>query len=112
MERRSETVGTTDYEYYDTMFYTDAYETGWATEARWFVKVGNVSGSGAEATIYPEVSPDGSVWCDEGSTPLVINNEGLYSLALRNFGNWLRLRGELAGTSPVFALQFYLALKE
>ncbi|MEK7407402.1 MAG: hypothetical protein AAB225_20185 [Acidobacteriota bacterium] len=38
--------------------------------------------------------------------------EGLYSLALRDFGQWLRLKARLTGNQPSVKVLIYLALKE
>lgn len=96
---------------FDAEFNTEPYEAGWADEARWFVRVLEVSGTNAELTLYPQVSPDGLFWCDEGSATLIARGLGLYSFALRGFGGWLRLRGEVHGQAPRFGVIIYLALK-
>lgn len=78
---------------------TEPYEAGWASEARWFVRVLDLA-SGAVLTVRPRVSPDGLFWCDEGSTPPPMPAPGLYSFALRDFGGWLRLDATLDGSTP------------
>lgn len=93
-------------------FATEPYETGWASEARWFVRLLALSGDGATLRVDPEISPDGLFWCDEGSPPLVMEGEGLYSFPLRAFGHWLRLRGTLRGEDTTARVLIYLALKE
>jgi hypothetical protein len=93
-------------------FATEPYEAGWASEARWFVRVLELSGELPVLMLYPQVSPDGLFWCDEGTMPLVVEEVGLYSFALRDFGGWLRLRGALTGVQPRFKVLIYLALKE
>jgi hypothetical protein len=97
---------------FDCDFATEPYETGWASEARWFVRVLDLSGEGAALTVHPQISPAGLFWCDEGSAPLLIEDAGLYSTALRDFGGWLRLRGVLTGVESRFRVLIYLALKE
>jgi len=92
-------------------FATEPYETGWAVEARWFVRVLELSGDESGLDLTPEISPDGLVWCAEGTPPLAIRAPGLYSLPLRDFGHWLRLSGRLVGTEPRVKLLIYLALK-
>jgi hypothetical protein len=94
-------------------FATEPYETGWASEARWFVRVLDISGDDeVTLSLYPQISPDGLFWCDEGTKPLEIKEAGLYSYALRNFGHWLRLRGVFTGVNPTVKVLIYLALKE
>ena len=52
---------------FDAAFATEPYEAGWADEARWFVRVLEAAGEGAELLLHPQISPDGLFWCDEGS---------------------------------------------
>ncbi len=90
-------------------FETEPYETGWASEARWFVRVLELDG---ELTLAPQLSPDGLFWCDDEKVPMVIRAKGLYTLSLRDFGNWLRLRGEFVRADSNAKVMIYLALKE
>jgi len=97
---------------YTANFDTEPYETGWATEARWFVRLLEINGDSPGLVLHPQISPDGLHWMDEGSEPITFDATGMQSLALRDFGHWLRLRAELAeGTTSVKVL-IYLALKE
>lgn len=96
----------------ETGYLTEPYEAGWAGEARWFVRVIGITGTNVSLRLYPQISPDGLFWCDEGSPPLLIHEEGVYSFVLSQFGNWLRLRGELSGENPQVKTIIYLALKE
>ena len=90
-------------------FETEPYETGWATEARWFLRVIELHGV---LSVTPQISPDGLFWCDEGREALRIERPGLYSFPLRDFAHWLRLRADLAGDRPTVKLMIQLALKE
>ena len=65
-----------------------------------------------ESVSNPQISPDGLFWCDEGSEDLCISDPGLYSLPLREFGHWLRLRAKVSGVNPSLKVLIYLALKE
>ena len=96
---------------FEADFATEPYEAGWASEARWFVRVTEMKGTGAELALHPQVSPDGLFWCDEGRPPLVVQGPGLYSFPLRDFGGWLRLRGEVRGEGASFKVVISLALK-
>lgn len=93
-------------------FTTEPYEAGWAGEARWFIRVIESSGENLQLRIFAQISPDGLFWCDGERVPLVITEPGMYSLPLYNFGQWLRVRGELSGISPRVKLMIYLVLKE
>ena len=106
MVRRSFTAVLEKNSVFETNFETEPYETGWASEARWFIRTLELTGG---MRVTPQISPDGLFWCDEGSPALRIAQPGLHSLALRDFGHWLRLRVEVTGRSKVIV---YLALKE
>ena len=88
-------------------FETEPYEVGWASEARFFIRVREMS-EGARLTCRPQISPDGLFWCDEGGEGAAMTAPGLRSFAVREFGNWLRLDCRLAGRAKVM---IYLALK-
>src|SRR3712207_1142554 len=87
---------------------TEPYEAGWAREARWFVRVLQVEGGPGKLALTPQVSPDGLFWCEDGTPGLVIEKEGLYTFAMKEFGNWLRLSGSLEGDNPGFKVIVYL----
>ena len=108
MVRRSFTAVIEKNSTFTEPFETEPYETGWATEARWFLRVLDLNGT---LTITPQISPDGLFWCDEGRPPLSIPAPGLFSFPLRDFGHWLRLRGEISAGGKV-KLMIHLALKE
>jgi hypothetical protein len=90
-------------------FATEPYETAWAGEARWFIRVLRLTGS---LTAVPQISPDGLEWCDEGSAGVRAEGPGLYSFPLREFGHWLRLRGVVSGEGAAATVIIYLAMKE
>ena len=89
-------------------FATEPYEAGWATEARWFVHVLEMRGV---LHVTPQISPDGLTWCDEGHLGARIEDAGLYSFPLRDFGHWLRVTGWLSGENHSAKVVIYLALK-
>jgi hypothetical protein len=98
-------------------FETEPYEAGWASEARWFVRVHAIEGRAPSLTCQPQVSPDGLDWCDEESAPLVLRGPGLATLKLRDFGGWLRLRcvahdGDAHAQPSLVKVSVYLSLKE
>ncbi len=92
-------------------FETEPYEAGWAREARWFVRVLHGRGRGA-LRVTPEISPDGLHWCEEGTAPVAAEEGELVSLALGNFGSWLRLRCAMENGLREVRVLIYLALKE
>ena len=58
-----------------------------------------------------QISPDGLFWCDEESGSFSLNEAGLASMQLRNFGQWLRLDARLSGKNPHVKVLIYLTLK-
>lgn len=93
-------------------FATEPYEAGWASEARWFVRTLEMSGEDASLMIEPQISPDGLHWCAEGTGPIEIDREGMWSFSLQQFGAWLRLDVQMQGSHPKAKVLIYLVLKE
>lgn len=88
---------------------TEPYEVAWAREARVFVRALELTGT-IEATA--EISPDGLFWMKEGSPPVRLEQPGLLSFPLREFGHWLRISLRNSGSAPTARVIIYLALKE
>lgn len=90
-------------------FATEPYEAAWAGEARWFVQVLERSAEDAELTLTTQVSPDGLTWCDEGGAHRA---EGeLATWSVREFGQWLRVRGAVTPAGAQVKVRIYLAVK-
>jgi hypothetical protein len=97
-------------------FATEPYEAAWATEARWFVRVLEMRGERARLQATTQISPDGLHWCDLDEERLCLGEPGLVSRPVREFGGWLRLKGDVGGdngsTEEVQAkVLIYLVLK-
>jgi hypothetical protein len=97
-------------------FATEPYEVAWAREARWFIRVLDISGNEPCLEARTQVSPDGLHWCDLDQDCLRLEQPGLASRPAREFGGWLRLAGVVAGangsTEGVSAkVLIYLVLK-
>lgn len=88
---------------------TEPYEVAWAREARVFVQALDLTGT-IEATA--EISPDGLFWTKEGSPPVRLEQPGLISFPLREFGHWLRIALRNPAPAPSARIIVYLALKE
>jgi hypothetical protein len=112
MLRRSFTAVIEKNTTWTSNFETEPYETGWASEARWFIRIMKLEGVGCSLVAIPQISPDGIFWCDEGREPLSMSKTGLYSFPLRDFGHWLRLKAEIQGQTPSVKVMIYLVLKE
>ncbi len=96
-------------------FALEPYEAGWATEAIAFVYVREVHGEAAKLSVRAQISVDGQRWIETGDALANIDRAKGYYLPLRNFGNWLRLVGEVTGApgdgSPEFVIDVYWSLK-
>ena len=97
---------------FDDDFATEPYEAAWAGEARWFIRILEIDGAGAHLRARAQISPDGLFWCDQGPVFPDMPESGMYSIALHDFGGWLRLQCELGGQDPRVKVLIYLALKE
>jgi hypothetical protein len=92
-------------------FFTEPYEAGWASEARWFVRTLDI-GQQTQLRFVSQLSPDGLVWCDDDRYPPVESAEtGLLTWPVHEFGQWVRLRATVDGTDAVAKLLVYLVLK-
>ncbi len=93
-------------------FATEPYEAGWASEAMFFVRVHEMTGTGVKLQSAVQVAVDGIDWIDEGSSFPPITALGSYFLRVRHFGGWLRLRSEITGRTPRIKATVHLVLKE
>jgi hypothetical protein len=92
-------------------FYTEPYESGWAAEARWFVRILDI-GEGTRLSFTNQLSPDGLHWCDDDRLPMQHGSAtGLHTWPVPEFGHWLRLRATVEGANASATLLIYLALK-
>ena len=66
--------------------------------------------------LMPQISIDGKRWINHAPSPLTIERPGDYQLQLRQFGNWIRLTGEVTGDpkegAPAAEFDFYWILKD
>ena len=76
-------------------FATEPYEAAWAGEARWFIRVLELRGTQAHLQATTQISPDGLHWCDLDDDRLCLREPGMISRPVREFGGWLRLKGEV-----------------
>jgi len=91
-------------------FETEPYEAGWASEARFFIRILEIDSTQSSLIVVPQISPDGLIWCDYGPDSYRMQKTGLYSFLVTGFGQWLRLRGNSGGGGV--KVMIYLALKE
>ena len=93
-------------------FDTEPYETGWASEAMFFIRVHEMSGKNVTLDSMVQVSADGLEWIDLGTTFPTIEKSGNYCIQVTHFGGWLRLRNQISGENPSLKLTIHLVLKE
>ena len=100
-------LGTT----WEGKFATEPYETAWASEAIFFVRLleGKLP---ANTQARVQIAPDGIHWADEGTEiTLPTGPDATTFSCVTQFGGWLRLVGELPnGVAP--AVIVHLVLKE
>ena len=72
-------------------FASEPYEAGWASEAVVFL-AGMDAGEGG--TVSVQISPDGILWTDEGTTIAVPGNQKVAFGRVKHFGNWIRIKAE------------------
>ncbi len=98
--------------FFSESFETEPYETGWASEAMFFIKVHEMSGENIKLDAMTQISVDGLEWIDEGTRFPTIEKPGSYFIKVTHFGGWLRLRNEISGENPSLKLTIHLVLKE
>ena len=89
-------------------FATEPYEAAWASEALFFVRTLRSIPVTIEARV--QISPDGMVWSDEG-TSVSVTGAAQTCVRVRHFGGWLRLAGRMPAGETA-AVIVYLVLKE
>jgi len=104
---------------WEESFATEPFEAGWASEARWFVRILDpVPAERLSITLTPQISPDGILWCDDTDSgaglqlDLPVASTQLFTLPQRQFGNWLRLKVDFGGSGTPVKFLIYLVLKE
>ena len=93
-------------------FETEPYETAWASEAMFFVRIHEISGAGAALQARVQVSVEGIEWIDEGTSFAPKSEPGNSFVKVTHFGGWLRLACRVGGSDPRVKLTIALALKE
>ncbi|EIE98367.1 hypothetical protein [Saccharomonospora glauca] len=110
--RQTQTAVLERYRVFDGDFATEPFEAAWAGEARWFVQVLEASKPTTRLSITTQISPDGLHWCDAEVPTQVIEGTTLHSWPVREFGQWLRIKGTVEGEGESVKVQIYLTLKE
>ncbi len=96
-------------------FATEPHEAGWADEAIGMIYVREANGPAPRLVLQAQVSADGARWMNHAAAALTVTRPGAHYLNLAQFGNWLRVAGEVTGGpadgSPAFVIDFYWVLK-
>lgn len=90
-------------------FDTHPMETGWASEAIFFVNIDEILEPGSQLNGWVQISVDGVFWVDEGTLIESLNEQGISFVRVKHFGGWLRIKGNVTGT---LKLSIHLVLKE
>jgi hypothetical protein len=97
-------------------FSTEPFETAWASEAIFFVRIETLFELEAELNSEPksvkakiQISADGIHWLDEGTVFETLHSCGDYFVRIKHFGGWLRLLGNVNGSAE---MTVHLVLKE
>lgn len=88
---------------------TEPYETSWAREAIFFLREHGSADDPGSHVVAVQISPDGMLWCDEGTTVSVATGR-LTHVKVAHFGGWLRLVGEVPDAAHI-SLSIQLVLK-
>jgi hypothetical protein len=109
--RNFHTVVLERLKHFTSDFETEPYETGWASEAIFFLRLHEVTGEQVALDSFIQVSVDGINWIDEGTRFPPLYEVGDYFVRVSHFGGWLRLRNTLRGDNPELKLTINLVLK-
>ena len=93
-------------------FQTEPYETAWAGEALFFVRVEEAGGPDVTLRADVQISADGIHWMNEGTHFPAMGRTGNCFVRVKHFGGWLRLAGRVAGERARVKLTIHLVLKE
>ncbi|MBN1590617.1 MAG: hypothetical protein JW888_13970 [Pirellulales bacterium] len=94
-------------------FETEPFETGWASEAIFFIRAEEITGENPLLHARVQLSADGIHWIDEGTAFEAITARGDYFVRVTHFGGWLRLAGQVnGGEENRFEATIHLVLKE
>lgn len=91
-------------------FATEPFETAWASEAIFFVRILEASAKARPSEARVQISPNGIQWCDEGSSLVLSPTSELAFCRVRHFGGWLRIDGNLPPGESMKVI-VYLSLK-
>jgi hypothetical protein len=93
-------------------FATEPFETGWASEAQFFIRLHSMEGKENPALhAKVQISADGIEWVDRNIAFPKITRPGNYYVDVDKFGGWLRLVCETEGDCA-YRVTVQLVLKE
>jgi hypothetical protein len=96
-------------------YVSEPYEAGWALEATAMLYIHSTLGASPCFELRAQISADGQRWIDFGCAFEPMTEPGGYFLNLKQYGNWLRLEGEISGGpedgAPAFVFDLYWVLK-
>jgi len=93
---------------FEGAFAVQPYETPWADEALFFLRIESRDQPRTAIRARVQVSVDGVRWIDEGTAFPVLEGDGDHFVRVRHFGGWLRLAGETEGGGAVLTVHLVL----
>ena len=95
--RQSHTAVVARNEVWDGSFATEPWETAWAAEAIYFVRILDPSPFSIIMQYRVEISPDGINWAELSQGTFEFDEQNpLWYRQLNHFGGWLRLSGTVS----------------
>ena len=98
---------------YSEDFATEPYETGWAGEAMFFIRIHEMTGKKVSLEARVQVSVDGINWVDEGTRFSPTNSTGEHFIKVTHFGGWFCIAGvcpHSAGSSLRFICRHWYSV--
>ncbi len=93
-------------------FATEPYEVAWAREVLVFIRVREDTQGRPAVQARIQISPDGMHWVDEGTAFAPIEGPGVAFVRVTQFGNWLRVAGQVSPDGAAAKALIYFCLKE
>ncbi len=95
--RQSHTAVVARNEAWDGPFTTEPWETAWAAEAIYFVRILDPIRIATVVQFRVEISPDGIHWAELSQDTFNFDEQNpLWYMQLNHFGGWLRLSGTVS----------------
>ncbi len=109
--RQFQTTVLDTFRFLEDGYATEPYETAWASEATFYVRVDEAKEGAGPYVLTVERSPDGMAWLATDHKLVLDPANQLSAVDLTHFGGWLRLR-HTSGPGDAIKATVYIVLKE